>query len=212
MGVETDELYTADVTRTLPIDGSGTPRISYGLPRGPRGPDRGHRRGEGRRRLPRRAPGRDVGARRPPALLGHPARARRRLLRRRPGAPRCRACTAATRCTARRTCSASTCTTAPSPGARSRPAGPLVAGHVLTVEPGLYFQVNDRTVPAELRGIGVRIEDDIVVTDGEPSEPVRVPPPRPGRGHGLDGRRAADAGRAVRDHGYGHLVPDPADR
>jgi Xaa-Pro aminopeptidase len=39
---------------------------------------------------------------------------------------------------------------------------------VLTVEPGLYFQVNDRTVPSELRGIGVRIEDDIAVTDGEP--------------------------------------------
>jgi Xaa-Pro aminopeptidase len=44
--------------------------------------------------------------------------------------------------------------------------GTLVAGHVLTVEPGLYFQVNDRTVPGELRGIGVRIEDDVVVTDG----------------------------------------------
>jgi len=46
--------------------------------------------------------------------------------------------------------------------------GTLAAGHVLTVEPGLYFQVNDRTVPEELRGIGVRIEDDILVTDGEP--------------------------------------------
>jgi Xaa-Pro aminopeptidase len=46
--------------------------------------------------------------------------------------------------------------------------GTLAAGHVLTVEPGLYFQVNDRTVPAELRGIGVRIEDDIAVTDGSP--------------------------------------------
>jgi Xaa-Pro aminopeptidase len=44
--------------------------------------------------------------------------------------------------------------------------GPLAAGFVLTVEPGLYFQVNDRTAPAELRGIGVRIEDDILVTDG----------------------------------------------
>jgi Xaa-Pro aminopeptidase len=44
--------------------------------------------------------------------------------------------------------------------------GTLVAGHVLTVEPGLYFQTNDRSVPAELRGIGVRIEDDVVVTDG----------------------------------------------
>ncbi|TAM85234.1 MAG: M24 family metallopeptidase [Jatrophihabitans sp.] len=46
--------------------------------------------------------------------------------------------------------------------------GTLAAGYVLTVEPGLYFQVNDRTVPAELRGIGVRIEDDVVVTDGDP--------------------------------------------
>jgi Xaa-Pro aminopeptidase len=46
--------------------------------------------------------------------------------------------------------------------------GRLEAGYVLTVEPGLYFQVNDRTVPPELRGIGVRIEDDILVTDGEP--------------------------------------------
>jgi Xaa-Pro aminopeptidase len=46
--------------------------------------------------------------------------------------------------------------------------GTLAAGYVLTVEPGLYFQPNDRSVPAELRGIGVRIEDDVVVTDGEP--------------------------------------------
>jgi Xaa-Pro aminopeptidase len=42
--------------------------------------------------------------------------------------------------------------------------GTLSAGEVLTVEPGLYFQRNDRSVPAELRGIGVRIEDDIAVT------------------------------------------------
>ena len=34
---------------------------------------------------------------------------------------------------------------------------------MLTVEPGLYFQPNDLSVPAELRGIGVRIEDDIQV-------------------------------------------------
>jgi Xaa-Pro aminopeptidase len=42
----------------------------------------------------------------------------------------------------------------------------LQPGHCLTVEPGLYFQVNDRTVPDELRGVAVRIEDDLVVTDG----------------------------------------------
>ncbi len=42
--------------------------------------------------------------------------------------------------------------------------GKLEVGHVLTVEPGLYFQPDDLTLPEELRGIGVRIEDDLVVT------------------------------------------------
>ncbi|MFE9425718.1 aminopeptidase P family protein [Kitasatospora sp. NPDC006697] len=42
--------------------------------------------------------------------------------------------------------------------------GTLAAGMVLTVEPGMYFQINDTTVPEEYRGIGVRIEDDILVT------------------------------------------------
>ncbi len=76
-------------------------------------------------------------------------------------------CTAATRCTARRTCSAGR-PRLRAPATSNYREGTLAAGHVLTVEPGLYFQLNDRTVPPELRGIGVRIEDDIVVTDGEP--------------------------------------------
>jgi Xaa-Pro aminopeptidase len=42
--------------------------------------------------------------------------------------------------------------------------GSLGEGYVLTVEPGLYFQPEDELVPAELRGIGVRIEDDVLVT------------------------------------------------
>ena len=42
--------------------------------------------------------------------------------------------------------------------------GTLAEGYVLTVEPGLYFQMEDNLVPAELRGIGIRIEDDILVT------------------------------------------------
>ncbi len=46
--------------------------------------------------------------------------------------------------------------------------GKLAPGHVLTVEPGLYFQSHDLSVPSELRGLGVRIEDDIAVTDSEP--------------------------------------------
>jgi len=42
--------------------------------------------------------------------------------------------------------------------------GVLEAGMVFTIEPGLYFQPDDLTVPEEYRGIGVRIEDDILVT------------------------------------------------
>jgi Xaa-Pro aminopeptidase len=40
----------------------------------------------------------------------------------------------------------------------------LVPGMVITVEPGIYFKASDLLVPEELRGIGVRIEDDIAIT------------------------------------------------
>lgn len=42
--------------------------------------------------------------------------------------------------------------------------GVLEEGHVLTVEPGLYLQPDDDLLPAELRGLGIRIEDDLVIT------------------------------------------------
>jgi Xaa-Pro aminopeptidase len=42
--------------------------------------------------------------------------------------------------------------------------GTLGEGYVVTVEPGLYFQPEDELVPEELRGIGIRIEDDVHVT------------------------------------------------
>jgi Xaa-Pro aminopeptidase len=44
----------------------------------------------------------------------------------------------------------------------------LPAGAVLTIEPGLYFGVRDSRVPVELRGIGIRIEDDVLVTRSSP--------------------------------------------
>jgi Xaa-Pro aminopeptidase len=43
--------------------------------------------------------------------------------------------------------------------------GELQVGNVLTVEPGLYLQSDDLTVPERYRGIGVRIEDDVLVTE-----------------------------------------------
>jgi Xaa-Pro aminopeptidase len=43
--------------------------------------------------------------------------------------------------------------------------GLLEPGMVFTIEPGLYFKAADRLVPEEFRGIGIRIEDDVLVTE-----------------------------------------------
>ena len=51
----------------------------------------------------------------------------------------------------------------------------LHPGMALTVEPGLYFPLDDESVPAWCRGIGVRIEDDAIVRGGEAGvEPAEV--------------------------------------
>ena len=54
--------------------------------------------------------------------------------------------------------------------------GVLEPGMVFTIEPGLYFQIDDLTVPEEYRGIGVRIEDDVLVTaDGVENLSAGIP-------------------------------------
>jgi Xaa-Pro aminopeptidase len=44
----------------------------------------------------------------------------------------------------------------------------ITPGMVFTIEPGLYFAKNDLLIPAELRGIGIRIEDDVLMTENGP--------------------------------------------
>ena len=84
--------------------------------------------------------------------------------------------------------------------------GKLQPGQVFTVEPGLYFKLNDPSVPAEYRGIGVRIEDDILITDsGNVNLTAAIPKEadaveawvRQGRGEPAVPKAAPDRG----DHG-----------
>ena len=52
----------------------------------------------------------------------------------------------------------------------------LEPGMVLTVEPGIYIGKDYDKVPPAYRGIGVRIEDDILVTDGAPDNLTQAIP------------------------------------
>jgi len=53
---------------------------------------------------------------------------------------------------------------------------PFAPGMVLTVEPGIYVPPNDKDAPAKYRGIGIRIEDDVLVTeDGNHNLTSKVP-------------------------------------
>jgi Xaa-Pro aminopeptidase len=165
MGVETDELYTADVTRTLPVDGVWTPAQLQVY----RAVEEAQRAG-----IAEVKAGADFLAAHRAAMyviaehlhkwgiLDVPADVSCDPDVERPGAGLHR------RYTLHGTShmlgiDVHDCAEARNELYRD---GPLQAGYVLTVEPGLYFQVNDQTVPPEFRGIGVRIEDDVLVTHG----------------------------------------------
>jgi Xaa-Pro aminopeptidase len=60
---------------------------------------------------------------------------------------------------------------------RRAPRG-LAPGMVLTIEPGLYVPAGDEVAPAELRGLGIRVEDDVLVTAGAPEVLTRAVPKR----------------------------------
>ncbi len=100
----------------------------------------------------------------------------------------------------------------------------LEPGMVLTVEPGLYFKADDLLAPERFRGIGVRIEDDVLVTADGCENLSAAMPRRAGGRRGLDrpgpgaltvqGSRAPAAARATRadDVEQGGVVETPAGR
>ena len=45
---------------------------------------------------------------------------------------------------------------------------PFKPGMALTVEPGIYIAPDADDIPEQYRGIGIRIEDDVCITDGDP--------------------------------------------
>lgn len=62
------------------------------------------------------------------------------------------------------------------PEARGKKQRLLEPGMVFTIEPGLYLKKNDKRIPARYRGIGVRIEDDVLITkDGHEVLTADVP-------------------------------------
>ncbi len=59
---------------------------------------------------------------------------------------------------------------------QAKKSKPYAPGMVLTVEPGLYIPPDDKSAPAKYRGIGIRIEDDVLVTaDGNLNLTGKVP-------------------------------------
>ncbi|MDP9116846.1 MAG: Xaa-Pro aminopeptidase [Actinomycetota bacterium] len=167
MGVETDELYTADVTRTMPVDGQWTPdqlRVYRAVHEAQAAGIAEVRAGADFLAAHRAANWVLADHLHSWGILPVTADASCDPDENRPGAGLHR------RYTLHGTShmlgiDVHDCALARNETYRE---GILAPGYVLTVEPGLYFQSNDLSVPAALRGVGVRIEDDIAVTDAAP--------------------------------------------
>ena len=158
-GVELDTLYTADVTRTLPVDGrfSDDQREVYEAVL--EAQQAGIDAAQAGREVPRRARGGDRGDR--PARSQEwgllPVTAEESLAA--DGGQHRRWMVHGT--SHHLGIDVHDCAQARRENYRD---GTLGRGMVITVEPGLYFKSDDELVPEELRGIGVRIEDDILIT------------------------------------------------
>eukprot|EP00958_Prasinococcus_capsulatus_P005181 scaffold501_cov407-Prasinococcus_capsulatus_cf.AAC.14 len=57
---------------------------------------------------------------------------------------------------------------------------PMEPGCVITIEPGLYIQPDAADVPEKYRGIGIRLEDDVLITTHTPSVLSKTIPVAPG--------------------------------
>jgi Xaa-Pro aminopeptidase len=74
----------------------------------------------------------------------------------------------------------------------------IAPGMVMTVEPGLYIRDNDEQAPERFRGIGIRIEDDVLCTEGAPEVLTEAAPKRIDEVEALVGTRAEAVAAAAR--------------
>jgi Xaa-Pro aminopeptidase len=73
---------------------------------------------------------------------------------------------------------------------------PFEAGMVLTVEPGIYVPADDKTAPPKYRGIGIRVEDDVLITkEGNINLTSKVPKEREEIEELMNSKKAKAAGR-----------------